>query len=78
VSDYVLRANGRKPNELKDQTAELDRHPGELVDVQGTQSNALSTTGATEPSSGSASPLMIQVSSIQKLEDKCPAPGMSR
>lgn len=77
-SDYTLRGNGEKPYQLQGDTAEFDRHLGEFVEVQGTQSNSLSTTGATEPSSGSASPLMVQVSSITKLEDKCPAPGLSR
>ena len=77
-SDYVLRPNGRRPYELQGHTAELDGHLGELVEVQGTQSNTLSTTGPTEESSGSASPVTIYVNSVRKIEDKCPAPGLSR
>lgn len=77
-SDYTLRANGGKPYQLQGHTSELDRHLGEWVEVQGTQSNSLSTSGSTEPSSGSASPLMVQVSSITKIEDKCPAPPITR
>jgi hypothetical protein len=70
-SDYTLRANGRKPYQLQGHSRDLDRHLGEMVEVQGYQSNSLSTTGPTEASSGSASPLMVQVNSIRKIEDKC-------
>ena len=76
-SDYTLRANGRKLYQLQGHTAELDRHLGELVEVQGQQSNSFEHDGATEPSSGSASPLMVQVSSIRKIEDKCPTSTVS-
>lgn len=77
-SDYTLRANGGKPYQLQGHTSELKQHLGEYVEIEGNQSNSLSTTGATEPSSGSASPLMVQVRSIRKLEDKCPAPPINR
>jgi hypothetical protein len=77
-SDYTLRANGRRLYQLQGHTRELDQHLGEWVQVQGTQSNSLSTTGPTEESSGSASALMVQVKSVTKIEEKCPAPAANQ
>jgi hypothetical protein len=73
--DYTLtRVNAEQTYQLQGNGVKLRDYLGQMVEVTGTTGASLGTTAPNEATTGSASPITLTVTSVRKIEDKCPVP----
>lgn len=73
--DYTLtRTNAEQTYQLQGKGVKLKDYVGQKVEVTGTTGASLGTTAPNEATTDSASPITLTVTSVRKIEDKCPVP----